>query len=255
MSDTVTLELLGRVSLEQFADAVARFQRLVVALSEESKAHVRWEIEALNAGSAKVTSRGVPENGTVPSRIEQVVRNYLEVGQALEAQMTIPYPQRITKEASGFTALLRSGVEAVRFETAESEATVRQAAPHLPAPPPEHRQHESYGAVSGRVQTLTSRSRLRFTLYDRLYDRAVSCYLAEGRESLMREMWDKLATVEGLVTRDGRSGRPLAVRNIARVTKLEEGAPQDYMKARGVLPLAPDDPSPEEAIRRLRNGG
>lgn len=255
MSDTVTLELQGHVSLEQFADAVARFQRLVLALSQESNAKVRWEIEALEAGSATVTSRGVPENGTVPDRVEQVVRNYLEVGQALEAHTTVPYSPRVTKEASGLAALLRSGVEGVRFETAESEATVREIAPPVQAATPERRQHESFGAVSGRVQTLTSRSRLRFTLYDRLYDRAVSCYLAEGRESLMREMWDKLATVEGVLTRDARSGRPLAVRNITRVTRVEEAAPQDYIKARRVLPLGPGDPSPEEAIRRLRNGG
>jgi hypothetical protein len=89
-----------------------------------------------------------------------------------------------------------AGVEALRFETAEAEATVREAALlglAVAAPTAT----ESYGAVTGRVQTLTSRSGLRFTLYDRLYDRAVACYLAEGQESLMREMWDQLATVEG----------------------------------------------------------
>jgi hypothetical protein len=96
---------------------------------------------------------------------------------------------------------------------------------------------------------------LRFTLYDRIDERPVSCYLAEGREDLMREIWDKLATVEGWVTRDPISGRPLAVRRITNVTLLTEGGAQDYMRARGVLPLKEGDLSPEDAIRLIRDGG
>jgi hypothetical protein len=255
--DTVTIELQGRVTLEQFAEAVARFHRLIAALSADSKADdVRWEINALEVGSTTATAQGVSQNGDAPERIEQVVRNYLEVGRALESGATVPYPAPVRKEAEGFVAMLRSGIEAVRFETAESEAIVREAAATPAAQPVESAPTlGSYGAVTGRVQTLTSRLHLRFTLYDRLHDRAVSCYLAEGRESLMREMWDKLATVEGWVTRDPLSGRPLAVRRITNVTPLLEAAPQDYMNARGVRPLGPNDPSPEEAIRRIRDGG
>jgi hypothetical protein len=135
VSDTVTLELQGNVSLEQFADAVARFQRLISALSAESEADVRWEIDALEAVSTTVTSRAVPENGAVPERVDQVVRNYLEVGQALEGGRPVPYSRRIRKEAEGIAEVLRSGIEAVRFETAESEAIVRQVTMAIaPAP-------------------------------------------------------------------------------------------------------------------------
>lgn len=208
----MTLELQGSVTLEQFADAVARFHRLIAALSADSEVgDVRWEINALDVGSTTATAQGISQNGASPDRIEQVVRNYLEVGQALEKGGVVPYPAPVEKEARALGGMLRSGIDAVRFETAESEAIVREptTAPVVPAAP---QARGAYGAVSGRVQTLTSRNQLRFTLYDRLYDRAVSCYLAEDRETLMREMWDKLATVEGWVTRDPASGRPLAVR-------------------------------------------
>jgi hypothetical protein len=255
VSDTVTLELQGSVSLEQFAEAVSHFQGLIAALSAESNLAARWEIEDLHGASATVTSRALPENGFVPERVDEVVSGYLEVGRALEGHKTIPYPPRVRREAQGIAEVLRTGVEAVRFETAESDAIVREVAPAVAPVPPPVQSVGSYGAVTGRVQTLTSRSRLRFTLYDRLYDRAVSCYLTEGREPEMREMWDKLATVEGWVTRDPLSGRPLAVRRITNVTRLDEAAPQDYTRARGILPLAPNDPLPEEAIRRLRDGG
>lgn len=253
-SDTITLEVQGTVSLRQFAAAVQRFYGLVAALAAESKAQgARWEVDALNAGSATATVRGVAGNGTGPEDIERVVHSYLEVGQALESGTTIPYSPRVRKEAEGLAALIHDGVEGVRFDTADGEAIIRET-PALPTAPVARRE-QSYGAVTGRVQTLTSRSQLRFTLYDRLYERAVSCYVVEGRRDLMREIWDKLATVEGLVTRDPASGRPLAVRDIRNVTILAENGPQAYMAARGVIPLRSGDLTPEGAIRRIRDGG
>src|SRR5438552_11464794 len=106
--------------------------------------------------------------------------------------MTVPYSKRVQKEAKGLAGMLLSGVEAVRFDTAEGEVTLRDLSAAPEPPPTVTPPTSTYGAVTGRVQTLSSRSHLRFTLYDRLYERAVSCYVTEGRESLMREIWDKL---------------------------------------------------------------
>jgi hypothetical protein len=105
--------------------------------------------------------------------------------------------------------------------------------------------------VRGRVQTLSSRGRLRFTLYDALYDKAVSCYLAEGQEDIMRDAWGHVALVEGWVTRDPATDRPLSIRGIERVTLLPEGDPHGYRRARGAV-LGRE--LPEAIIRRLRDG-
>jgi len=255
--DTVTLALQGDVSLEAFADAVAHFRNLVVALGVETKAtNVAWQIDALEYSSAITTARGVPTNGTTPEAIERIVRSYLEVGQALERRTTIPFRDTVQREALAIAAVLRTGVDAVRFETAEADAIVRDP-PTVAArgAPPAPKAEPAYGAVTGRVQTLTSRNRLRFTVYDHMYDRAVSCYLIEGQEPMMRQMWDRVATVEGTVTRDAITGRPLTVRRISSVTPLQEAEPQAYQNARGALPHSSDDPSPEDLIRRLRDAG
>ncbi len=37
-----------------------------------------------------------------------------------------------------------------------------------------------YGAVTGRIRTLTSRNSLRFILYDHIHERAVSAISAKG---------------------------------------------------------------------------
>lgn len=101
------------------------------------------------------------------------------------------------------------------------------------------------------MQTLSSRGGLRFTLYDLLHDKAVSCYLAEGYEEIMRDLWGKIATVEGLVTRDPLSGRPLAVRQITTVTPKPD-LPISYRDARGAAPSL-TGLLPEHPIRRLRD--
>jgi hypothetical protein len=255
MSDTITLALDGVVSLSDFSAAVSRFNALVAALATDAKVeHVIWQIDALDYSSAITTARGVSENGAQPEQIDRVVRAYLEVGQALEQGSTIPYPASIRNEALGIADILRgSAVEAIRFETAESEAIIRPQATTTPPPAISTEREEADGAVTGRIQTLTSRNSLRFILYDHIHERAVSCYLGEGRESMMRQMWDRVATVEGWVSRDPASGRPLTVRRVSNVTALVEVEPQEYMKARGALPRKDGDPLPEDLTRRLRD--
>lgn len=259
MSDTVTLALQGTVSLAEFSAAVTRFNALIAALAADSQVEdVDWQIDALDYSSAITTARGISLNGDNPDRIERVVHAYLEVGEALEHGTTIPFPQPVQQEAQGIAELLKtsSEIEAVRFETAESDATIRtpvaDQSPALALVKPVQRE-ASYGSVTGRVQTLSSRNALRFVVYDHIHDRAVSCYLVKGRESMMRQMWDRVATVEGWVSRDPATGRPLTVRRVSEVTPLTEVEPWDYQKARGAIPRSDDDLSPEAEIRRLRD--
>jgi hypothetical protein len=257
MSDTVTLALQGEVSLAEFSTAVTRFNALIAALAADSHVEdVTWQIDALDYSSAITTARGISLNGGDPARIDRVVTAYNEVGHALEQGVTIPFPQPVRKEAEGIAELLKksSEIEAVRFETAESDAIIREPALTTVDAKPAPKQEAGYGSVTGRVQTLSSRNTLRFVVYDHIHDRAVSCYLVEGRESMMRQMWDRVATVEGWVTRDPVTGRPLTVRRVSEVTALTELEPNDYLKARGALPRDPNDPLPEAQIRRLRDG-
>jgi hypothetical protein len=261
MADTVTLALQGEtVGLDEFADAIARFARLVVSLSREAKAPgLGWEIDELDAGSAITTVRA-NLNGYQPQQVEQVVRSFLEVGRALQEGQTIPFPDPVKRDAEGIADLLRAKntqIEEIRFETAEDEAIVRE---RLPLPHQAEKQpvvRAAYGAVTGRIQTLSSRSRLRFTLYDRLHDRPVSCYLSEGREEQVRDAWDKYATVQGWVSRDSE-GRPTAIRRITLIRALgltEEGDPSGYTRARGVLARAENEARAEDRVRQIRDAG
>jgi hypothetical protein len=167
----------------------------------------------------------------------------------------VPFPESVRAPALALAGLLGGEVEAIRFETADAEAVLREAPPSETSAKPLEPSRSSYGAVTGRVQTLSSRSGLRFTLYDTLHDRAVSCYLEPGQEETMVDVWGRVATVEGWVSRDAVTGRPTAVRRISAVHPVEEEGELDgYRRARGVLRRRPDDPRAEERLRTLRDG-
>jgi hypothetical protein len=255
MSDTITLELQGTVSLTEYAAAVERFSKLVVGLSVElGSPDIGWELDNLEVASAITTARGLTGNGTAPEDVARVATAYLEVGRALAGGTTVPFQQAVTREANALRGLIGGRVTAIVFQTAEADVVIADG--QAPAPVAAIRFRSAYGAVTGRIQTLTSRSRLRFTLYDRLYDRPVACFVPEGSESLMRGIWDRMATVQGWVSRDPQTGRPRSVRGITNILPVQdEGAPSGYLKARGASPRAEGGPRAEERIRRLRNDG
>ena len=247
-NDTMTIVLSGEVTLERFDQLIHNFNRLILALQAEvaSSAKITWAIDQLDRASALAAVRGIPSDEAQLPQVERVVHAYLEVGQALEERRPVPFSTQITSPARAIAQIIGPDTEDIRFVTAEAEATIRAvpvAAPYV--------FYSSYGGIEGRVQTLSSRGSLRFTLYDLLYDKAVSCYLEEGREDLMRDVWGKVALVEGMVHRDPVVGRPTSVRRVTNVTILPEAPPGGYRDARGAAPSS--GLMPEDAIRRVRD--
>ncbi len=242
---TLTFALGGRVEIGQFQEGITRFQRLVTALTP--KQGVKWVIEDLQSGSATVTL--VAETET-PNKAAQVVADFDNIGKALSNHEPLPdtYSKRVRQAALGIQGLAGI-VESVRFETADSDHIVAKNG----AVAPPRSLKVSVGAITGRVQTLTNRGGLRFTLYDHIHDKAVSCYLQPGREDWIREAWGRRARVSGTVSRDG-VGLPVAVRQVLNIEPLAEPTPGSYQQARGALAGLPGDEKPETVIRRLRDG-
>jgi hypothetical protein len=259
-TDTVTLIRSGEVPLYILARAIQRFSALIKGLSIDTGAEdLDWILNDLQVSSAVATVLGRGE----AEKIARVVRGYESVGSALERDEPIPYSPRVQRPARALRSIVGGKIESVTLETAEREAIIRPSRPRAAVTPlpgqPVLRAVQplvagrvpAFGAVDGRVQTLSNRGGLRFTLYDLLHDKAVSCYLAEGHEEIMRDVWGKVATVEGLITREPLSGRPLAVRQIAKVTPTPDFK-TTYRDARGAAPSLTGI-LPEHAIRRLRD--
>ena len=254
MSDSLTLILEGEVTLEAFAEAIETFRGLVSALSDEvsGDAEIKWIVTALSSSSAVATVQGVGD----PKAVDPIVRAYERTGECLEASTPIPYSRRVRKRAERLTGLITGGIESIRLETDQRDVILRQRSVREPAGTlrvPVVPTQDAYGTVEGMVETLSRRRGLRFTLYDIVYDKAVSCYLAAGYEDIMRDAWGKRAVAFGHIHRDPLTGRPLTVRQITDIEVKKEGARGDWRKARGAFAM-PDDTSSEDAIRTVRDG-
>jgi len=250
---TVTIELEGDVPLSLFAQAIQQWQQLLSELSSEigRDANIEWIVDDLRAGSAIATVRGESEQtGT----LERVVRGYEIVGKALATNQPIPYSDRVATPARALTSVLNGKITAVRFSTPDESATVHS---------PQLTSHSfvvetaqpiiSFGAIEGRIQTLTERRELRFTLFDSLYDHAIPCFLQDDQRDMMRNVWGHRAIVQGRIARDPILGRPKEIRQITDVAILDDVQPGTYQAARGVAPIGEEGLSAEEAIRRVRD--
>ncbi len=211
--NTATFILDGEVSLHEFAKAISNFNELIAALSEESGVAVEWIVDDLSVSSAMASIVGLGDE----NHVQRVLADYSDVGQALQAKTEIHHSQRAKNAANKIVSISDPRISSVRFETAKREAVIPlrvEVADRMPLSDAEGRALRTVvqtairlgtgalGAIQGRIQTLTSRGRLRFTLYDLFYDKAVSCYFAEGKQESIRDLWGKLALVEGFVVRD-----------------------------------------------------
>lgn len=243
---TLTFELGGRVELSELEEGIRLFTRLVSNLTPRSG--VAWVVEDMQPGSALVTLRGESDD---PAKVEQIISEYEQIGSALSRHETLHHTKARVVQAARAIADFARPREYVRLETPNEDHIVygnRVANDRVQIAPT-----VSIGAITGRVQTLSSRSGLRFNLYDTVHDRAVACYLGPGQEDLMREVWGNRASVVGRVSRDPLTGKPMSIRDIRQVELLSEPAPRAYREARGAVPWEPGDILPEEAIRLLRD--
>lgn len=245
--DDLTLTLDGDVSIHDFATAVSALDRLIKSLTEaiaEDKSAIRWVVTELEAGSATTTITGYAEK---PQDVQSVIAGYTAVGRALASGGAVPYSEKVRKEAQKIMGILGGEVSSITFDAADEKITV---APE----PTAHREIEtfvSFGAVEGRVQTLTNRAGVKFTLFDTIHDKPVQCHLEPERQDELRNIWGQRVIVEGMVSRNARTGHPLNIRQISTIEILPVIEPGAFREARGVLRY--EEPA-DIAIRRLRDG-
>jgi hypothetical protein len=253
--DTASLILDSRtVSFAKFADAVANFRALIDSLSlqVDPDRGIEWEIEALEKSSAIVAVRGRSQHRDAD--VQQVITEFEGVARALQSGGPVAGSARTVHAAMELVRLIDAELEEVRLQTPDEDFLIRHAtAELLPVPSvlPLHAK-PAYGAIEGRIQTMSNRGGVRFTLFDTLNDRAVQCYLYQDQQHLIENMWGRRASVEGLVTRDPATGRPLSIRRITNIEALPEDDANRWRNARGASPSL-SHLSPEAAIRKVRD--
>jgi hypothetical protein len=253
-NDTATLVLNGTISLRDHVAATQGFLALMDALATDvaSGAEIDWEVTGLEGGSTHTTIKGTPKSGWNPAGVDRVVSAYQEVGAAMRDGKPIPYSVAVRDAAYRIKSVLKGHVRSVVFETEADDVEVISA--EVVVPQREIRLAQvCHGAIRGRVQSLSNRNQLRFTLYDLVHDRAVSCYLKPGSEDKMRVAWGRLAIVEGIVRRDPFTGQPTTIRDIQDIHIVAEPT-GTWRDAKGIAPARPGSISSEEAVRKVRDG-
>lgn len=252
--NTATLALNGEVGLREFAKAVAAFSVLMRSLSAETSNGVktRWLVHSLDVSSAIATVRGVAENANGEDSIERAIDAYEEVGRAAQDHKVIPYGDKVRRSVSRIESLLNGKILSVRFETEGSDSEIfspstrfgngKKAIPEI-----------VNGAAEGRIQSMSSRGGLRFTLYDVVDDHAISCYLNPGSEDRMRDAWGKFAVVEGTIRRNPITGLITTIRDVSQIDIVDDDHAGGWREAMGCAPATENSISPEEAIRRMRD--
>ena len=253
-NNTLTFQIGGEIELKDLEKGIHLFTQLINALTPSDR--VVWLVHDLQPGSAEVTLEGKAKD---EADVERVVRDYGSVGKYL-SNGTSDYDLALSANANGLERARRiadrirgfavsGAVEYLRFQTAYNNFTI-----YPKDDSPSHRDSSAtdIGVITGRVQTLSNRGGLKFTLYDDIHDKAVTCFLRSGQEGIMREAWGRRAKVTGAITRDA-VGKPTAIKEIAAVELLEEVPPGTYKQARGAIPWKPGDKLPEEVIRQMRD--
>ena len=249
--DLVTFRLDGEVTIDKLSEAFVRFSAVLDALHESRGANVRWVLAALDYGSAAATAQAVPLDSDAERHIPLMCDDYLQAARQV-ASGDIDPERPLLRVVRELTEVANESNPVV-FETGDDEVIFVAPAATLAAASLDEVQPQttkSLGAVRGRVEMLSQRNTLRFSIYELVSDRVVSCYPHPDYKDVMREAWGHVADVTGTITRDAATGRPLSIRRVTQVDVVDEGTPDGYLRARGMLRST--EPA-ERAVRRLRD--
>ena len=249
--NTLTFEIGGQIELKDLEEGIRLFTQLINALTPREG--VAWIVHDLQSGSADVTLKCEAAEavaGRVMHDCESIGKHMSNGTSDYEPELFASDKRGAMEAAKKIRAFAASeSIEYVGLQTESVYFTVR---PIDASTPPAASSSTSIGAITGRVQTLNSRRGLKFTLYDDIHDKAVTCFLKSGQEGKMREVWGRRAKVTGAITRDA-DDKPKSISEVAAVELLEEVPPDAYKQARGAIPWTPGDELPEEVIRRMRD--
>jgi hypothetical protein len=248
---SLTLWLDGHPTLDEYVTALTHWRELIELSSSNSS--ITWELEGLEISSALTTALGVSDDEV---GLQESTARMIDIGVELR-DTGVARDRKFAKAARGLMSVLNSRVPSLRLENERSDVTIQRTpeTPHRPVEVANLVENDVavFGAVEGRIQTVSNRGSLRFSLYDLAFDKQVSCYLDANDEDMLRNAWGRIAVVEGKVKRDPKTSRPTTVRNVTSIVVLPEAIPNAWRQAQGALAGIGDGEPTETTVRRLRD--
>lgn len=215
--DCLTLDLKGSLPLEKFEKAIAAFFDLIKEVTKEAlqeKQKIRWTV-TVRSGSAIVNA--VPHfEPDVAAEARQILRAVPDGVRAIESGAE-EMPRFFNREAVkavkrlGTLQTLRADdVTGVRIRSLSTKANITPKSV-TGADGLIGGQHQSYGSIEGKMQTITDRDGFKFVVYDSLYDHRVDCFIEEELLEQAIEDFRKRVRVSGMVQYN-RLGDPVSIK-------------------------------------------
>lgn len=256
---TFEFQIDGRVTLEQFFLMTAAWKLLfetVGKLVGESDV-LDTEIESLQYGSAMVATQTSFRTKYAADQFTEYVNESARHSGGFPAS---PLPQELRTSVRRLRAVAKKCEPNDGFiiRTKTEDFFIRFDAPvSMTSGVPAIGSHssESFGVLSGRLESISSRQGFKAVIYDEIFDRAVRLNLDDSWSDRMRVLWSKQIHALGTIRRDFQTGRPLSISEIQSITEVVDNKDQWLWKeAKGVLRrLAPGVQS-EDLINRSSNG-
>lgn len=215
--ECLTLDLKGDLPIDKFEKAVLSFFDLIKEVTKEAlheKQRIRWTV-TVRSGSALVNAIPHFDKDTATEALE--ILHAVPAGIRLLESGAEEMPTLFNREAVRAVkalgtlrgmkgkdvtgVVIRSGSEK-SFVTSRSAATADSLIGG---------QRQTYGAIEGKMQTITERGGFRFVVYDSLHDRRVDCFIEEDLMDTALSNFRKRVRVSGLVQFD-RFGDPVSIK-------------------------------------------
>lgn len=215
--ECLTLDLKGRLPLEKFEKAISAFFDLIKEVTREAlngKKKITWTV-TVRSGSAMVNAIPHYEPDTasearailraVPAGVRSIERGTKEMP-ALFNRDAI----RAVKRLGTIQSLKRDDVTAVRIRGDLVKANITTKSANS-ADALMGGQHQAYGSIEGKMQTITDRDGFRFVVYDSLYDHRVDCFIEDDLVGEAIANFRKRVRVSGTVQYD-QFGDPVSIK-------------------------------------------
>jgi hypothetical protein len=245
---SITLTLSGNPTLPLFSEATRGLNELLVELGRELDIDsVQWEIDHLEAGSSIMTILGA---GAPQEAVIQITDAAIATANVVRHGNTSVLTRKVAKAARRITGVLNGVVPDLTLVSGDEMVSISTPETNKPR---ETEYVTAFGSLTGVIQTISKTRGLQFRILDETYGGSVVGKLDPEMTELVRDLWDRRATIEGEITRERRTGRPISMANVERVQPAREPLPGAFLRARGALSgLVSTEPS-EIIIRRLRD--
>jgi hypothetical protein len=211
----LTLEIDGKsVSPDKFLRSVRAFFTILNEVTTKvagKRGGVQWKVK-VKEGSNLVGV--VPEAGHDPVVVARIISTMSGGLSELEDRASLPhhFSERAMKGLRDLGAVVGT--------TVADDTTVRVWARKEPLPITHKSvahvaqliasEHEDYGSIEGKLQTVTERGGLQFVVYEPLWDQAVRCYIPERLIDTAMANFRNRVEVYGLI-KYRKDGKPLSI--------------------------------------------